>query len=65
MEQQVAQPAHKEDSTTRASSRALWHRVCRPRRERLTSQQVEFNGPYETSYAIATGYPDREVLRPE
>jgi hypothetical protein len=65
MEQQLpAQQPDQEERTSYASGHALWHRVHRPRRGRLTSQQVELRGPYETSYSITAGYPDREVLRP-
>jgi hypothetical protein len=49
---------------TTAVGRGLWQTVRRPRRGRLTVQPAEDAGPYETSYAILAGYPDREIVLP-
>lgn len=48
-----------------AVGRALWQTVRRPRRGRLVVLPAEeAAGPYETSYAILSGYPDRETVLP-
>lgn len=47
-----------------AVGRALWQTVRRPRRGRLTVQPAMEPGPYETAYAISSGYPDREIVLP-
>ena len=44
--------------------RALWQSVRRPRRGRVISTTVAEAGPYESSYTIQIGYPDREILLP-
>ena len=45
--------------------RALWQSVRRPRRGRLVAAQAaQPLGPYEVTYSVATGYPDREVVLP-
>ena len=45
--------------------RALWQSVRRPRRHRLVAAQAtEPLGPYEVTYPVSTGYPDREVVLP-
>jgi hypothetical protein len=52
-----------DDLHASAVGRALWQSVRRPRRGRLATHPVE-RGPYETSYTISSGYPDREIVLP-
>lgn len=48
-----------------AVGRALWQTVRRPSRHgRLAVLPAEEAGPYETSYSILSGYPDREIVLP-
>ena len=45
--------------------RALWQSVRRRPRGRVAGASVtEPRGPYETSYAIDVGYPEREIVLP-
>lgn len=53
-----------EDLHSTAVGRALWQTVRRPRRGRLQHHAVEQRGPYETSYSVISGYPDREIVTP-
>ena len=46
-----------------AVGRVLWQTVRRPRNGRLAAA-AEQRGPYEVSYSIENGYPDREILLP-
>jgi hypothetical protein len=44
---------------------ALWQSARRPRRGRaIATSSQEQAGPYESSYSIQNGYPDRETLLP-
>jgi hypothetical protein len=44
---------------------ALWQGVRRSRRGRaIATSTAEQTGPYESSYSIQIGYPDRETLLP-
>lgn len=49
-----------------ALGRALWQSVRRPRRGRVAAAPLALDqrGPYEASYSIESGYPEREVLLP-
>ena len=43
----------------------LWQGVRRSRRGRvIATATAEQHGPYESSYSIQIGYPDRETLLP-
>ena len=42
--------------------RAPWQAVRRPRRGRLQASSLPAQGPYETSYSVAAGYPEREIV---
>jgi hypothetical protein len=42
--------------------RAPWQALRRSRRGRLPAKLTEERGPYETSYVIALGYPDRDTV---
>ena len=44
--------------------RALWQPVRKPHRGRGVLQPANEFGPYETSYTISAGYPDREIGLP-
>jgi hypothetical protein len=47
-----------------ALGRAFWQGVRRPRRGRVSVPASAEAGPYETSYSISDGYPDREIVLP-
>ena len=47
-----------------SAGRAVWVGVRRPRRGRSLAAVVEERGPYEASYTIQNGYPDREIFLP-
>jgi hypothetical protein len=53
-----------DDLHATAVGRALWQSVRRPQRSRISVQPETAKGPYETSYSISTGYPDREIVLP-
>lgn len=48
---------------SRPLGRVTWQTVRRPRRGN-TPVPVQDSGPYEVSYSIVNGYPDREVVLP-
>lgn len=51
-----------EEPPVAAARRALWQPLRRSRRGRLPAKLADDRGPYETSYSIASGYPDREIV---
>ena len=53
-----------DESVSNPNDHALWQSVRRPRRGRVSSPSSEQPGPYESSYTIQNGYPDREILLP-
>jgi hypothetical protein len=66
MEEQRAplQFSPNEDLHATAVGRALWQSIRRPRRGRIAALPAEQRGPYETSYPISIGYPERETVLP-
>jgi hypothetical protein len=52
------------DEDSAASGRAEWQTQRRPRRGRRPARTAEERGPYESSYSILTGYPEREIVTP-
>ena len=55
-------PHAKDEPQPTVAGGTLWQSVRRPRRGRLPAPPVAAQGPYETSYPIAVGYPDREIV---
>jgi hypothetical protein len=67
MEQQRApiQFLRTDEPTQDSQGLELWHGVRRSRRGRaIATSPAEQSGPYESSYSIQNGYPDRETLLP-
>ena len=52
------------DEVQSVGGRALWESVRKPHRGRVLVQAGSDAGPYETSYSISAGYPDREIVLP-
>jgi hypothetical protein len=62
---EAAQPPlhfQSKDEASTTNGRALWQSVRRPHRGRQVVPAVATHGPYETSYPIASGYPEREII---
>ena len=61
-----AQPAAEPRTDEREPDRILarW-RLRRQYHGRSASPPLQRSGPYETSYTISLGYPDRETMLPD
>ena len=62
MEEQPPRPPADVEPQPAVLRRAPWQAVRRPRRERQHTPPVPAQGPYETSYSIVAGYPEREIV---